>query len=213
MFAEVAAEPVFQEYEERRKNDEARMKQLGPQGFAMRDEFLLPVGPDVARFLHSLIIAHRPKVIVEFGTSYGYSTLFLADAAATVGARVITFELAEYKQEFARQKLGKASLDQFVDFQLGDAVELASNIDHNIDFCLIDIWKELYVPCFELAYPRLSDGAIVAADNMIFPDMARPDVRLYRKAVKEKADMQSTLLPIGAGLELSTKWSATSKSL
>jgi len=56
------------------------MRDLGAEGFARRDEFLLPVGVDAAWFLHALIGARKPKCILELGTSYGYSTLFLADA-------------------------------------------------------------------------------------------------------------------------------------
>ena len=52
---------------------------------ARRDEFLLPVGEEVGWFLRSLIIARGAKTIVELGTSYGYSTLFLADAARVTG--------------------------------------------------------------------------------------------------------------------------------
>ena len=48
------------------------------------------------------------------------------------------------------------------------------------DFILLDIWKELYTPCFDAFYGKLSEEAIIASDNMITPEMARPDVRIYR---------------------------------
>ena len=76
------------------------------------------------------------------------------------------------------------------------------------DFILLDIWKELYTPCFDAFYPKLSEEAIIASDNMITPEMARPDVRVYREAVRAKPDLQTVLLPIGQGIELSVKWSA-----
>lgn len=213
MFAQADAQQVFESYERRRVSDEAAMAELGPAGFARRDEFLLPVGAEVGWLLHKLILAHRPGVIVEFGTSYGYSTLFLADAADQIGAKVISFEIADYKQNFAARMLADARLNHVVDFKLGDAVENAERIDMNVDFCLIDIWKELYVPCLDTIYPKLNEGAIIVADNMIYPEMARSDVRAYRAQVQAKGDLQTTLLPVGAGIELSCKWPAESSSL
>ena len=56
MFGQVEAQPVFEIFEHRRLSDEATMAELGPNGFARRDEFLLPVGPDVGWFLHKLIL-------------------------------------------------------------------------------------------------------------------------------------------------------------
>jgi predicted O-methyltransferase YrrM len=81
------------------------------------------------------------------------------------------------------------------------------------DFVLLDIWKELYLPCFEAFYPKLADEGMIVADNMIFPPMARPDVRAYRAAVSGKGDMQQALLPVGMGIEIAVKWPAGSDKL
>jgi len=207
------AQSVFATYEARAKSDEARMRELGPAGFAIRDEFLLPVGAEVGGFLHALVLAKRPARILELGTSYGYSTLFLADAAKAVGATVITMELADYKQAYAREQLELAGLADIVDWRCGDAVAMINADPGPFDLVLLDIWKELYTPCLEAVYPKLSDEGIIAADNMIDPEMARADVRVYRAAVRAKADLQTTLLPIGSGIELSVKWSAGSPKL
>jgi predicted O-methyltransferase YrrM len=212
-FTTPEAQAVFADYEARAAADDARMRALGPAGFAIRDEFLLPVGAEVGAFLHALILAKRPARILELGTSYGYSTLFLADAAKAVGATVITMELADYKQAFAREHLTKAGLADAVDWRCGDAVAMIHADPGPFDFVLIDIWKELYTPCLEAVYPKLSEEAIIAADNMISPAIARDDVRIYRAAVQAKADLQTTLLPIGSGIELSVKWSAGNEKL
>ena len=81
------------------------------------------------------------------------------------------------------------------------------------DFALLDIWKELYLPCFEALYPKLDEEGIICADNMISPEVARPEVRIYRDAVRAKPDLQTTLLPIGQGIELSVRWRAKNASL
>ena len=212
-FDDPKVQSVFERFEARRTNDDAEMRALGPGGFGQRDRFLLAVGAEVGWFLHALIIARRPSRILELGTSYGYSTLFLADAAHAVGAQVVTMELADYKQDFARAQLAEAGLADCVDFRCGDAVAMTRDDDGHFDFALLDIWKELYLPCFEALYPKLSEEGIIAADNMIFPEMARVDVREYRAAVQAKGDMQTALLPIGSGIELAVKWSAENAKL
>jgi predicted O-methyltransferase YrrM len=173
---------------------------------ARRDEFLLPVGEEVGRFLHALIIARKATAIVELGTSYGYSTLFLADAARKTGGKVHTFELAADKQEHAKAQLAEAGLADHVEWHLGDAVALLDDITDGVDFALIDLWKDLYIPCLDKLYPKLASNGLIAADNMIEPAMSRPDAEAYRAVVRSLPDLQSVLLPIGSGLELSCLW-------
>lgn len=165
----------------------------------------------------TVIVARRPARILELGTSYGYSTLFLADAARQVGAQVVTMELAGYKQDYARNMLAKAGLADHVDWRCGDALELlgkdAEAGSAAWDFVLLDIWKEVYLPRFQAFHPRLSEEAVVCSDNMIEPASARDSVRLYRAAVRACPDMQTALLSVGQGIELSIKWSAGNPSL
>jgi predicted O-methyltransferase YrrM len=213
-FIHPAVANVFAEYEARDAIEQERWRTEVPgSGIANRDEFLLPIGRDVGAYLHALILAKKPRRILELGTSYGYSTLIMADAAKAVGAELITMELADYKQAHARKMLAKAGLGDVVDFRLGDAVALIDADQGSWDFVLLDIWKELYTPCLEAFYPKLDDEAIIAADNMISPEMARSDVRVYRTAVRAKADLQTVLLPIGQGIELSVKWTADNTKL
>ncbi len=212
-FTDPKVATVFARYDAREQADTARMQDLGRAAFEIRDEFLLPVGPEVGAFLHALILARRPRRILELGTSYGYSTLFLADAARAVGAQVVTMELADYKQAHAREQLAEAGLADVVDFRLGDAVAMTAEDAGPFDFALLDIWKELYLPCFEALYPKLSDEGVICADNMITPEVARPEVRQYRAAVQAKPDLQTALLPIGQGIELTVRWSAGNAKL
>lgn len=212
-FSDPAVAEVHAAYEQRREEERARQTAMGSEMFAHRDEFLLPVGPEVGWFLHSLILARRPARILELGTSYGYSTLFLADAARHAGATLITMDLADYKQAEARANIERAGLTEHVDFRLGDAVALIHADPGPFDLVLLDIWKDLYVPCLEAFYPKLSDEGLIAADNMIEPDIVREEARAYRAAVRALPDMQSALLPIGSGIELSVRWKAGNAKL
>jgi len=68
---------------------------------------------------------------------------------------------------------------------------------------LIDLWKDLYVPVFELLHRKLSPGAIVVADNMLIPEEFRAEARAYQQRVRAAAGMSSVLLAVGNGLEVS----------
>ncbi len=202
-FAGAAANGVLAEYTQRLADEKVKP---GGRPMGNRDDYLLPVGPEVGWFLHSLILAKRPARVLELGTSYGYSTLFMADAVKQVGGKLITMDVADYKQAYAREKMVKAGVADVIDFRLGDAIELVKADSGGFDLALMDIWKELYVPCLHALYPKLSDEGIIAADNMVEPASARDAVRDYRAAVKALPEMQTTLLPIGSGIELSVRW-------
>jgi predicted O-methyltransferase YrrM len=213
-FADPKAAAVFAEYEERRNAEGERMRALPPTEMgARRDEFLLSVGPEAAALLHALAVGRRPRRILELGTSYGYSTLFLADAARECGARVTSIDLDADKQAHARSMLARAGLDEFVEFRAGDAIALIDADPGPFDFVLLDIWKDVYVACFEAVYPKLSEEAVVASDNMVQPESARDSARALRTAIRAKPDLQTVLLPVGQGIELTVKWSAGSAKL
>ena len=192
-----------------RMADEEALMQKDPAGFVKRlDDFLLPIGPEVGWLLHALIIGRGAKRILELGTSYGYSTAFLAEAARRTGGRVFTMDLAANKQRYARSQIEEVGLGAHVEWMLGDATEMLKTLDGPFDFVLVDLWKNLYVPCLNLFYGKLADNAVIAADNMLYPEMVRADAEAYRAAVKAKGNLQSVLLPIGNGIELSCLWKA-----
>jgi predicted O-methyltransferase YrrM len=143
-------------------------------------------------------------MLVEIGAAYGYSTIWLADAARATGGKVHSLELSGKKVEYARGQLARAGLEAHVEFHVGDALETLAALPGPFDFVLVDLWKDLYVPCFELFHGKLAPNALVAADNMIFPSNPQ-DQEAYRRAVRAKGDMESMLLQIGSGVELSKK--------
>ena len=205
---------VFAEYDERHQRELELTRELPRASFGeRRDEFLLPVGAAVGAFLHALVAGRKAERVLELGTSYGYSTLFLADAARECGARVVSIDVDGAKQAYAAQMLEKAGLADHVKFRCGDALELLAGDTGSYDLVLLDIWKNLYLPCFEAVYPLLSEEGAIVSDNMIYPESARDAVRAYRQAVKAKPDLQSVLLPLGSGIELSVKWRTDSDKL
>jgi predicted O-methyltransferase YrrM len=200
-----AVSRVLAEYETRMDAENALMQAGDPADLLARlDEFLLPVGPDTGRVLNILIKGGKARSILELGTSYGYSTLWLAEAARETGGKVVSLELAVYKAKFAREALERARLADYVDIHVGSAVETLPRLGGPFDFVLVDLWKDLYVACLDLVYPKLARGAYVAADNMIYPEVSRADAANYQRRVRQ-LEFDSVLLPIGSGVELSRR--------
>lgn len=199
-----AVEVVLGEYEERERVENQVKREIGfDDDHSRRDEFLLSVGRASAQLLSILAKSLKPRTILEVGGSYGYSTVWLAEAAQSVGGKLITLEIHPQKQQYSRQAIAKAGLSGSVDFRLGEARELISQLSGPFDFVLLDLWKDLYIPCFDLFYPKLSPGALVVADNMTYPEMTRAQASKYRAYVRTKPYIDSILLAVGGGLEVS----------
>jgi predicted O-methyltransferase YrrM len=198
---------VLSDYEQRAERERRLMSSLPPDQLEARvDEFLISIGPQAGRLLHLLATSTKSRTLVELGTSYGYSTIWLADAARETGGKVHSLELSQKKVDFAREQLHRAAgLDAFVEFHVGDARETLRGLAGPFDLVLVDLWKDLYCPCFELLHPKLAPGALVAADNMLYPPSSRQHAIAYQKLVRTKSDMESILLSVGNGIELSRK--------
>ena len=195
---------VLEEYEARAQREEQLWNTLSAEERTRRrDEMLLPVGRAAGALMNLLVKEAQARRVLEVGSSYGYSTTWLAEAARAVGGKVISLELLGAKTEYARAQLARAGLEQYVEFRVGDALASLRQLAGPFDFVLIDLWKNLYVPVFELLHPKLAHGALIVADNMLQPESARADARAYRQRVRAAADMSSVLLAVGNGLELS----------
>ena len=203
MSIDAAVSAVLADYEARAEREEVLWDTLGPEEAERRiDEMLLPVGRATGTLLNLLAREAGARRILEVGSSFGYSTVWLAEAARAVHGKVISLELKREKTEYATAQLARAGLADFVEFRVGDALESLAALAGPFDLALIDLWKNLYVPVFEL-HPKLAPGALVVADNMIEPASARPHAQAYRHAVQAARDMTSVLLPVGNGIELS----------
>src|SRR5277367_1306846 len=136
---------VLAEYEARLEREVATMRALSMEEIdARKNDMLIPIGRESAEVLTNLIKAQGAKTIVELGASYGYSTLWFAEAAQATGGKVISFELDGAKVDYIRPRLERAGLSALVEFRIGDARSELRNLNEQIDFALIDLWKDLY---------------------------------------------------------------------
>ncbi|MFN8624907.1 MAG: class I SAM-dependent methyltransferase [Candidatus Binatia bacterium] len=164
----------------------------------VKDRYLA-VSRETGVLCYMLARACRARSIVEFGTSFGISTLHLAAALKdNGGGRVIGTEFEPSKVARAREHIAAAGLTDFVEIRAGDAVEtLAHDLPELIDLVLLDGAKGLYCRVLSLLAPRLHAGALVVADNA---DMC-PE---YVAHVRAPAGGYLSV-PVAGGVELSMK--------
>ena len=129
------------------------------------DNFL-NVTPEYGRFLYQCARVRKATRIVEFGTSMGVSTIYLAAALRDMGGgHLITTELEPSKAARARTNLEAAGLADLVDIRIGDARETLVDTDGDIDLVLLDGAFSLYLPVLKLLEPHLKTGTTILAEN------------------------------------------------
>jgi predicted O-methyltransferase YrrM len=133
---------------------------------AMREAYM-PVTPEMGHLLYLLVRSSGARTVIEYGTSFGLSTLFLAAALRDNGGGVlISTEIEAQKAGEARLNLAEAGLDDLVEIRLGDATRtLAGSCPDVIDFVLLDGAKSDYLPVLKILEPSLRAGALISADN------------------------------------------------
>ncbi|SEF63762.1 O-methyltransferase [Marinobacterium lutimaris] len=127
----------------------------------------MPIDRPFGNLMYSLLRASQAKTIVEFGTSFGISTIFLAAAARDNGfGKVITTEFIAEKAERARENLTRAGLVDWVEFRVGDALQTLSDpLPGPVDFLFLDGEKSLYLDMVRRVEPQMATGCLIASDN------------------------------------------------
>jgi predicted O-methyltransferase YrrM len=174
-----------------------------------RRDKLVALDRDKAEFCYQLCRATDARRIVEIGTSFGVSTLYLAAAvrdnvrAAGGDGVVIGTEYEPNKAAFARAHFEQAGLSRFIELREGDLRETLLQIDGPVDFMLVDIWIAMARPALELVTPHLRPGAIVVCDNT---ERYRGEYADYFAFLENPANGFRTMtLPFDGGFELSVR--------
>lgn len=138
---------------------------------------------------------------IEIGTGGGYSTLWIAAACRERGQKVVTVEIDPYKADLARETFGAAGVWDVVGLVLDDGVNHLGKTER-IAFLFLDADKETYLPCYEVAVPRLVSGGILLADNAI----SRQEVlEPFLARVLSDFRVDATVVPVGEGVLLARK--------
>lgn len=149
---------------------EAETKDLTGLYRSYADHFL-SVSPEFGRFLYMCTRACKARRIVEFGSSMGVSTIYMAAALRDMGGGVlIGTELEPGKAERAQANIAAAGLADVVEFRVGDAREtLKSGAGGDIDMVMLDGAFTLYLSILALLEPELKPGAIIVGENAFRP--------------------------------------------
>ena len=170
---------------------------------------LVALDREKAEFCYQVCLALRATRVVEAGTSFGVSTLFLAAAVRdnTAGdpskGVVIGTEYETEKVKAARRNFAEAGLSDFIDLREGDLRETLVDVGGPVDFMLIDIWTPMARPALSLIAPHLREGAVVICDNTL----------QFREAYCEYFDfvhdprngLRTMTLPFEGGLEFTVR--------
>jgi predicted O-methyltransferase YrrM len=160
----------------------------------------MPISRQGGELLYILVRAKRPNTIVEFGTSYGISTIYLAAAVADNGkGHVVSTELSAAKVVAARANFAETDLADRVTILLGDAITTLNDVPAPIDFVLLDGWKDLCLQVLRSLESRLAIGALIVADDINLPSLSS-----YLEYVRHPANgYVSVAFPVEDGMEIS----------
>ncbi|WP_036771213.1 class I SAM-dependent methyltransferase [Photorhabdus australis] len=150
---------------------QALMKEAGGENYKIfytraKDHYM-SISRDTGNLLYILCRANSSRSVIEFGTSFGISTLHLAAAVKdNGGGKVISTEFEHKKVVQARINMEKAGVEHLVEIREGDAIEtLGQNLPEKIDFILLDGAKTLYHPILMMLEDRMHTGTLIVADN------------------------------------------------
>lgn len=189
---------------ERAKKGDLSWDGLDAEANRFMADKLVALEPIKAEFCHMLCRALGARRVVEVGTSFGVSTLYLADAVrANGGGVVIATEYEAAKAAQARANFAAAGVADLIDLREGDLRETLKVIEGPVDFVLMDIWTEMARPALELIHPHLRPGAVLIADNTT---QFRHAYRHFFAFVEDPRNGLTTLtLPFEGGLEMIVK--------
>ena len=173
---------------------DAEQRNCDPQITSL-DEMYMALSREQGQFLYNLIIENHCQNVVEFGCSFGISTLFFAAAAKKTGGRIISTELVAEKVAAAKKNFAAAAVLDLIDLRHGDALETLKEGVENIDFLLLDGWKDVYLPLLQQLEPKLVTGAHIYLDNA---DMS--DVQLALQYLRQDSRFESENMHNGKGV-------------
>jgi predicted O-methyltransferase YrrM len=156
-----------------------------------------------AKLLNILIRTQHSKHILEIGTSTGYSTLWLAQAAKQTQGKITTLEIDKQRSEQAQKHAKDFELDGHVDFKVADALQFLQENQQNYDFVLLDAERDAYTKYWKFLSELVREkGGLLVVDNVL---SHAQDVKEFIRIVENDERFITTTLAVGAGLFLVTK--------
>ncbi len=162
-------------------------------------------GHAVGEFLYEKVLEVKPQNVLEFGTSVGYSALWMAKALRETGGRLFTVESHRERGDLAEGNF--RGLEDVITLVRGHAPEVLSEDVFNgviFDLIFFDATKYEHLSYFEAVYPRLRDGGFLIVDNVISHGEGKM-MQKFLDAVKNHPRMTSEVLDLGSGILVAQK--------
>jgi predicted O-methyltransferase YrrM len=152
--------------------------------------------------LHHIALTAGAKLIVEIGTSYGFSGLFWGAALQHTGGRLHTLDIAEKKYHSSKATFARAGLADIIVNHLGDAQQVLPTIPGPIDLAFIDADKPACRAYFDHLWPKLRPGGAILTDNAT---THRTELADYIHHLRSLDAATSVEIPVGNGIEWTIK--------
>jgi predicted O-methyltransferase YrrM len=170
---------------------------------ANRATRMLNITPDTGEFLAVLVKAMNARRILEIGTSNGYSTLWLADAAAGIDGHVTTIEMSPQKIAMARENFERGGLASRITQREGDAgVHQQQLGDGSFDLVFLDSKRSVYLDWWPALRRILRAGGLLVVDNAT---SHADEMAAFTDAVRADPAFTASLVPVGKGEFLAVK--------
>ncbi len=150
----------------------------------------------VGQFLNMLIRIKAPKNILEIGCANGYSTIWMAESAKLIDAKIHAIDHSKPTFEDAKKNLMESGLQSYVNFYFGDAVEVINSFPSDLlfDFVFVDGEKGSYLDFWNAIKPKLSEKSVVIFDDMVlFPEKTKN----FSEAIKNETGFDQLMIPDG----------------
>jgi caffeoyl-CoA O-methyltransferase len=162
-------------------------------------------GPLAGRFLELLVWAAAPQRVLEIGTYSGHSALAMA-AALPPGGRIDTLEVSAEHAEVAQRWFDRSEHGGRITLHLGPALETIARLEGEFDFVFLDADKTGYVDYYEAVLPRLSERALIVADNTLWSGQVVDDrdspIARFNEHVAADPRSVAVILPVRDGMTL-----------
>jgi predicted O-methyltransferase YrrM len=167
------------------------------------DSNLLAVSEEDGRFLRFLVVSSGAKRVLEIGGANGYSAIWIGLGLRETGGRLVTIEYDAARAKDAEANIRAAGLADVVQVVSGDAFKAIPGLPGTFDMVFLDAWKKDYQRFFDLVFPRLDNGGIFVAHNVVNKAAEMGD---FLTTLRTHPGLRSAIVsPSGEGISVSVK--------
>ena len=167
------------------------------------DKGQLAISEEDGRFLRVLVAMRSAKSVLEIGAASGYSGIWLGLGARESGGKVVSIEYDPERAKEAAGNISRAGLTDVVRVVHGDAFKEIPKLQGTFDFVFLDAWKPDYQKFFDMVFPRMTPGAVVAAHNVV---NKKTEMEPFLKTIQTHPQLFTSIVSPGSeGMSVSVK--------